>query len=209
METTETGNTANGTPTRAMNTTRLGDRRPGRHRAAGRPRHVGRQPQHPDRRGRRRRHHRPEPAPAGPPDADDGAEPVGPPHPAPSVSRASAASEASGTRPGTQRKNREAQYCDALRASIFSWVPALRSGFAVASPGTRTTEAYPARRAARPSFQNRLCRPMSPRAGIRIVFSASATAWPMRCATRPCRLRIASVASAPAGSPRSRSRSPC
>ena len=39
--------------------------------------------------------------------------------------RASAASEASETRPGTQRKSREAQYCDALRASIPCWVPGL------------------------------------------------------------------------------------
>jgi hypothetical protein len=39
------------------------------------------------------------------------------------VSRASAASEASGTRPGTQRKTREAQYCEALRALILMLGP--------------------------------------------------------------------------------------
>ena len=57
------------------------------------------------------------------------------------VSRASGASEASGTRPGTQRETREAQYGDALRASILLWVPGLvplgLKKPSLHSPGTR------------------------------------------------------------------------
>jgi hypothetical protein len=45
---------------------------------------------------------------------------------------------------------------------------------------------HPARRAPPSSSrQKRLWRPMRPRAGMRTLFSSSATAWPITCAVRP------------------------
>jgi len=115
------------------------------------------------------------------------------------VSRASGASKASGTRPGTQRKNREAQFRDALRASIFSWVPAL----APATPSLRPGHEREHAGAAHPSIlihlsnspSQRFACPLNPARGRRVSlfpFSPTGSGAPRR--RKPgSRLRSATI----------------
>ena len=77
--------------------------------------------------------------------------------------------------------------------------PSLGRGRAIRSASDRR-ERQPARRAAWSSRQKRLCWPARLRWGMCTIFWGSATAVPMRWATRPWFLRIESVSSASAGS---------
>jgi hypothetical protein len=67
-------------------------------------------------------------------------------------------------------------------------------------PHGATGARQPTRRAARSSRQKRLRRPTRFRSGIRTDFSASVTAYPIRCATRRCFVKMDNVWSASAGS---------